>query len=87
MQSRKLRWFGVAAALVMGLSLGAACKDGGSSSPGSSGGGGGSCPGAVPRHGSRCQRGEGAFCVYRTGGGGDFLCACGSNGKWGCGKK
>lgn len=87
MQSRKLRWFGVAAALVLGLSLGAACKDGGSSSPGSSGGGGGSCPAAVPRKGSSCQRGEGAFCVYRNTGKGDFLCSCGSNGKWGCGKK
>lgn len=87
MQSRKLRWFGVAAALVLGLSFGAACKDGGSSSPGSSGGGGGSCPAAVPRKGSKCQRGEGAFCVYRNTGKGDFLCSCGSNGKWGCGKK
>lgn len=86
MRSKSVRWFGVTAALLLGLSLGVACKDGGSNSPGSSGGGG-SCPSDVPRSGSRCQRGEGAFCVYRTGGGGDFLCACGSNGKWGCGKK
>lgn len=78
-----VRWFGVTTALVLGLGLGA-CKGGGSNSPG---GGGGSCPASVPRQGSKCQRGEATLCVYRTGGGGDFLCSCGSNSKWGCGRK
>jgi hypothetical protein len=83
MRSKTVRWFGMSAALLLGVLLGVACKDGGTSSPG---GGGGSCPGSVPRSGSSCPRGEGAFCTYE-GGGHKHLCACGSNGKWGCASK
>jgi hypothetical protein len=75
------RW--ILAALLAGLGTGVACKDGGSNSPG---GGGGACPGALPRNGASCPRGEADFCVYRGGGKGDHVCTCGKGG-WRCAKK
>lgn len=72
----------ILAALLGGLGLGVACKDGGSNSPG----GGGGCPGALPRNGKSCPRGEADFCVYRGGSDGDHVCTCGKSG-WGCAKK
>ncbi|MBK7829008.1 hypothetical protein [Nannocystis sp.] len=69
--------------LLAGLGLGLACNTSGSQNPGSASGGG--CPGAKPRNGASCPRGESDFCVYRSGAG-DHVCACGS-GHWRCAKK
>lgn len=67
--------------LTVGAALGLACKPSGSTRSAQGAG----CPSSKPRKGSRCPRGESAFCVYYTSGG-DYLCTCGG-GKWGCGKK
>ena len=75
----------ILAALLAGLGLGVACKDGGSNSPGSVEGSG-ACPGALPRNGASCPRGQADFCVYRGGGKGDHVCTCGKGG-WRCSKK
>jgi len=77
------RW--IFAALLGGLGLGLACKDGGSNSPASVEGSG-SCPSALPRNGGSCPRGEADFCVYRGGSKGDHVCTCGKSG-WRCAKK
>jgi len=89
------RW--ILAALLGGLGLGVACKDRSSGSSGGGGSGSGSnspasvegsasCPGALPRNGGSCPRGEADFCVYRGGGAGDHVCTCGKSG-WRCAKK
>ena len=76
------RW--ILAALLAGLGLGVACKDGSSNSPRVEGSG--ACPGALPRSGRSCPRGQADFCVYRGGSKGDHVCTCGKNG-WRCAKK
>lgn len=78
------RW--ILIALLGGLGLGVACKDGGGSNSPASVEGSGSCPGALPRNGGSCPRGEADFCVYRGGGSGDHVCTCGKSG-WRCAKK
>lgn len=81
------RWILAALLGGLGLGLGVACKDsgGGSNSPASVEGSG-ACPGALPRNGGSCPRGEADFCVYRGGGAGDHVCTCGKSG-WRCAKK
>jgi len=75
----------ILAALLAGLGLGVACKDGGgSNSPASVQGSG--CPQSLPRNGAACPRGAVDFCVYRGGGAGDHACTCGKGG-WRCAKK
>lgn len=69
---------------LFGVSMGVACKSGGSSGQVQSVSGSSSCPRAVPRSGSSCPRGAVDFCVYRTTGG-DHVCTCGKS--WTCARK